>query len=81
MALVDDDEPALLMAKLDEGNAEQKIVDERRVVPTLLTDKEEQGNDSVIWYLDNGANNHMTGSREKFADLDESVTGKVKFGD
>lgn len=81
MALVDDDEPALLMAKIDEGNTEQKIIDEHHVVPTLLTTKEEKGNDSVVWYLDNGASNHMTGSRAKFADLDESITGQVRFGD
>ncbi|XP_013589050.1 PREDICTED: uncharacterized protein LOC106297332 [Brassica oleracea var. oleracea] len=38
------------------------------------------GNTS-IWYLDNGASNHMTGKREFFSNLDESIKGKVKFGD
>jgi hypothetical protein len=33
------------------------------------------------WYLDTGAANHMTGSRSVFADLDESITGSVRFGD
>lgn len=36
---------------------------------------------SNLWYLDNGASNHMTGQRSKFKDLDENVTGQVKFGD
>lgn len=34
-----------------------------------------------LWYLDNGASNHMTGQRSKFKELDEKITGRVKFGD
>jgi len=34
-----------------------------------------------IWYLDNGASNHMTGDLQKFKDLDHGITGKVRFGD
>nr|GEY97592.1 zinc finger, CCHC-type [Tanacetum cinerariifolium] len=34
-----------------------------------------------LWYIDNGASNHMTGVRENFKELDEKVSGKVKFGD
>ena len=33
------------------------------------------------WYLNSGANNHMTGSKESFSELDGDVTGTVKFGD
>ncbi|GJV59508.1 zinc finger, CCHC-type containing protein [Tanacetum coccineum] len=32
-------------------------------------------------YLDNGASNHMTGMRDHFENLDEKVSGRVKFGD
>lgn len=81
MALVDDDEPALLMVKVDERAPGMKDIDEKHVVHCLLTSKEEKTSDSVVWYLDNEASNHMTGSRTKFAELDESVTGKVRFGD
>ena len=36
---------------------------------------------SNVWYLDNGASNQMTGDRSYFTTLDETITGKVKFGD
>ena len=37
--------------------------------------------ESNLWYLDNGASNHMTGQLSKFSELDTKVTGQVKFGD
>ncbi|XP_013601324.1 PREDICTED: uncharacterized protein LOC106308748 [Brassica oleracea var. oleracea] len=39
----------------------------------------DKGNASV-WYLDNGASNHMTGNKEFFSSLNLNTKGKVKFG-
>ena len=33
------------------------------------------------WYLDSGASNHMMGSKAALSELDDDVTGTVKFGD
>jgi hypothetical protein len=35
----------------------------------------------AVWFLDTGASNHMTGDAAAFAELDERISGKVKFGD
>ncbi|KAL4581058.1 hypothetical protein LXL04_017266 [Taraxacum kok-saghyz] len=37
--------------------------------------------ESEVWYLDNGASNYMIGDRSKFRELEEKVTGHVRFGD
>ncbi|XP_013710330.1 uncharacterized protein LOC106414165 [Brassica napus] len=34
-----------------------------------------------MWYLDNGASNHMTGDRRYFSSINNAITGKVRFGD
>ncbi|GAB2293109.1 hypothetical protein Dimus_038245 [Dionaea muscipula] len=55
--------------------------------PTLLMAFEqpqflnnETGN-CLTWCLDSGASNHMSGNKHVFADLDESITVMVSFGD
>ena len=47
----------------------------------LLHGSEGGTSDPALWYLDTGATNHMTGRREFFNKLDDSITGSVKFGD
>jgi len=55
-------------------------LNEEKVMPELhLTGGGEQTGD--MWYLDNGASNHMTGDPTKFRKLDGGITGRVKFGD
>ena len=39
------------------------------------------GEQEQRWYLDSGASNHMMGSKAAFSELDDDVTGMVKFGD
>ena len=33
------------------------------------------------WYLDSGTSNHMMGSKAAFSELNDDVTGTMKFGD
>lgn len=73
----DDDEPMLLAAEVCEL---AQVANEERVAPTLCI-KEETLVESDLWYLDNGASNHMTGQRSKFKELDEGINGHIKFGD
>ncbi|XP_013623877.1 PREDICTED: uncharacterized protein LOC106329780 [Brassica oleracea var. oleracea] len=54
------------------------FLNEGKVMPKRLeSDTKEDG----VWYLDNGASNHMTGERCYFSEMNENIKGKVKFGD
>ncbi|GJR23767.1 zinc finger, CCHC-type containing protein [Tanacetum coccineum] len=70
-------EPTLLMAILDN---EKEVVDQEVSLHEEDVGYKETTRDSQ-WYLDNGASNHMTGIRDHFENLDEKVSGRVKFGD
>ena len=65
---------------LSDGCQGELFLNEVKVYPEL-----HYTNDGVssgdVWYLDNGASNHMTGDRQKFRDMDTTVSGKVTFGD
>ena len=52
------------------------FLNEKNVKPTELQTSEDN-----VWYLDNGASNHMTGDRRYFKSINEAITGKVRFGD
>ena len=51
---------------------EEVYLNEGKVMPR----KYESNGEDNMWYLDNGATNHMTGNRRYFAKIDESITGK-----
>ncbi|XP_026378905.1 uncharacterized protein LOC113273387 [Papaver somniferum] len=54
------------------------FLNEEKLIPKNYETKDgEEG----VWYLDNGASNHMTGKRHYFSELNEKIKGKVKFGD
>ncbi|XP_017635576.1 uncharacterized protein LOC108477548 [Gossypium arboreum] len=76
---VDTDEDEVMAKEVVE---EVNIIKDQQDVkePTLLFAlKNEESNDASIWYLDNGANNHMDGCKEAFLKLDENIRGNVSF--
>lgn len=77
---IQEDEPALLIVEVENTRVENMLLQEEMVVPKLRSHVEGQ-RESQVWYLDNGASNHMIGQRGKFKELDEQVTVQVKFGD
>lgn len=54
------------------------FLNEENVTPSRFEPYSESDN---VWYLDNGASNHMTGNRNYFEKLNEKITGQVRFGD
>jgi hypothetical protein len=87
LAQTDDTGPALLLAVTEavqnapgQGMDCGLVMHEERVWPRLML-AEKRATAGDLWYLDNGASNHMTGDRRKFWELDETVTGVVRFGD
>ncbi|XP_047328199.1 uncharacterized protein LOC124931713 [Impatiens glandulifera] len=76
----DNVEPALLMAISEEIPPINVVMLNEMKTPEILEAKNDETSRDA-WFLDNGASNHMTGDKEKFFELDEAVTGKVKFGD
>ncbi|XP_021985817.1 uncharacterized protein LOC110882014 [Helianthus annuus] len=75
LAKNDDFDPSLFMMRCDQ---ETVFLNEEWVNPKRF---ETEPMEKDTWYLHNRASNHMTGNRAYFFELNERVTGKVKFGD
>ncbi|XP_047336655.1 uncharacterized protein LOC124940210 [Impatiens glandulifera] len=56
------------------------LLNKEKVMANLLASGDEY-NYNDVWYLDSGANNHMTSHRVKFNEIDEKITRNVKFKD
>ncbi|XP_022014170.1 uncharacterized protein LOC110913657 [Helianthus annuus] len=63
------------MMKIDQ---ETIFLNEEKVLPKKF---EADSSEKDVWYLHNGANNHMMGNQSYFAELNERINGSVKFGD
>ncbi|XP_074378708.1 uncharacterized protein LOC141720258 [Apium graveolens] len=65
------------------GRYQQRAAKEDKDVGTamFLTYKGDQESKKNVWYLDSGASNHMTGHKELFTKIDDTISGEVTFGD
>ncbi|XP_071699491.1 uncharacterized protein [Rutidosis leptorrhynchoides] len=74
-----EEEHTLLLTVCGEENNSLILLNEEKVFPNMYEDSGDTT--KKVWYLDNGASNHMTNLKSAFAELDENKIGQVGFGD
>jgi hypothetical protein len=57
------------------------VIKEEKNATLLLVHDERMQNKENMWYLNNGANNHMCGDKNKFMELDKEIRGNDTFAD
>lgn len=60
------------LVHFDEPPSIEVMLNEENVKPKL----ESKEYESSVWYLDNGANNHMTNCKKNFIELDEAIMAR-----
>ncbi|GKC87585.1 hypothetical protein Tco_1148234 [Tanacetum coccineum] len=58
-------------------NGEVNLTEEKCAPPKIESNTEEDD----VWYFDNGESNHVTSNYSYFSELNENITGRVRFGD
>ncbi|XP_074374845.1 uncharacterized protein LOC141715651 [Apium graveolens] len=74
LSKLQEDKPALLVTEVTSEATNSMLLKEEIVNPKLKENIGDQ-KETQVWYLDNGASNHMTGYRGKFKELDENMSG------
>ena len=57
------------------------VIKEKKEATLLLMHGEKIQDKENMWYLDNGASNHINGDTNRFIELDEAIRGNVTFAD
>ena len=47
----------------------------------MLVSHETKGRNDSRWLLDSGSSNHLSGNKDAFSELDESLCSSIKLGD
>ncbi|XP_074328442.1 uncharacterized protein LOC141666351 [Apium graveolens] len=68
--------------KVEERSHFDAVKEDKDVGTSMfLTYKGDEENKKNVWYLDLGGGNHMTGHKELFTEIDDTISGEVTFGD